>query len=80
MIQIVNTSDQPVRTSLALAGFAPKKPVAEVEELAAPLQAANTAAVPDRVKPRRFDWRHAFQAGSASYSFPPHSVTVIRFQ
>jgi hypothetical protein len=80
VIQIVNISDRPVPASLALYGFSPKKRVAEVEELAAPLQAANTTAVPDRVKPRRFDWRHALQAGSAAYTVPPHSVSVIRFQ
>jgi hypothetical protein len=41
----------------------------------------NTAEEPERITPRRAEWRHDMNAaggGGATYVFPPHSFTVIR--
>ena len=36
----------------------------------------NTAAAPDRVKPKETEWRHE----AARYEFAPYSFTVLRFE
>jgi hypothetical protein len=80
VMQVVNTGDRSMPATIRLDGYVPSRSAAGVEELAAPLNVVNTAAVPDRIKPARFDWRPAFKDGKARYTFPPHSFTVIRFQ
>ena len=61
-------------------GFAPSKPVATVDQLSGPLDAANTAEHPGRIKPERSAWRHEWDKGTASFTFAPRSLTVIRFE
>ncbi len=80
VLQVVNwdTKARPVR--LQIKGLNPGDPSATVEELVGPPDAVNTADAPDRIKPTRSQWRHAMTSGSASYTFPPYSFTVIRFQ
>jgi hypothetical protein len=53
-----------------------------VEELAGPLDATNTPEEPARIAPRQDEWRHAFQDGAArsTYTFPPRSFTILRFE
>ena len=57
----------------------PRAHPAAVEELAGPPDAANTAGEPDRIPPERSEWWHQ-KDGAASYTFPPHSFTIIRFE
>lgn len=80
VLRVVNRSAQPRPASLHFANFTPRQPLAAVEELAAPLDAVNTAADPTRVTPQRREWRHGIAAGSRQFTFAPHSFTVIRFQ
>jgi alpha-L-arabinofuranosidase len=80
VLRVVHTGAEPVPVRLTLNGFIPEKSVAHVEELAGPLDAVNTAANPERIKPRSFDWRHAVRDGGTTYTFPPNSLTVIRFE
>jgi hypothetical protein len=80
VVSVVHTGAEPLPARLALNDFVPEKPVAHVEELAGPPEAVNTAADPERIKPRSFDWRHAFANSGATYTFPPYSFTVIRFE
>jgi hypothetical protein len=80
VLRVVHTGAEPATAQLMLNGFVPEKSVAHVEELAGPMEAVNTAADPERIKPRSFDWRHALREGGATYSFPPYSFTVIRFE
>jgi len=79
-LQVVNWDDRPRPTRIEVEGFTPSRPSATVEELAGPLEAVNTAAEPDRIKPRRSDWKHEMIGGKAAYSFPPHSITIIRIE
>jgi hypothetical protein len=44
------------------------------------LAAKNTAAEPHAIVPQSRPWTHALQDGVTSYTFPPHSVTVLRFE
>lgn len=80
VLQVVNPTDQAVPTRIHLSGFAPRKPAVRVTELAGPLEARNTAAEPTAIVPRQRTWQHALQDGAAHYSFPPYSVTVMRWE
>jgi hypothetical protein len=80
VLRVVQTGAEPLSARITLNGFVPEKSVAHVEELAGLPDAVNTAADPERIKPRSFDWRHALTTGGATYTFPPYSFTVIRFE
>jgi alpha-L-arabinofuranosidase len=80
VLQIVNTNERAVTASLTLNGFTPRKATARVEELAGPLDARNTAAAPERIRPALSDWKHNAGSGHASRAFPAHSFTVVRFE
>ncbi|HJT33451.1 MAG TPA: family 16 glycoside hydrolase [Pirellulales bacterium] len=80
VLQVVNLGEHDAPTRLRFEGFSPSKPIATVEELAAPLDAVNTAAQPDHVKPRKREWRHELAGQEAGYTFPARSFTVLRFR
>jgi hypothetical protein len=80
VLQVVNIGDHPTLTTIHLAGFIPVKPSARIERLAGPLDAVNTVQAPDLVKPVVIQWRPRFDQGDASYSFPAHSLTIIRIE
>ena len=54
--------------------------MAEVSELAGPLDAENTAAQHERIRPRQFQWQHEMKDGRMRYVFAGQSFTVIRIQ
>jgi alpha-L-arabinofuranosidase len=74
----VNSGDRPVAARISLNRFTPSKPSAIVEELTAALDATNTAENPERIKAIRKEWRHHFANGSTTFTFQPHSFTVIK--
>jgi alpha-L-arabinofuranosidase len=80
VVSVVNPGDRPVAAEIRLAGFVPKKSTAEVRELAAPLDAMNTADKPNAVVPKTDSWNHGLKAGTTRRAFPPHSLTVLRFE
>lgn len=80
VLQVVNPSAQPVAAQIDLAGFVPGKPLAQVTELAGPLNAVNTADKPDALVPQPSAWRHDLKQGNARRTFPPHSFTLLRFE
>jgi alpha-L-arabinofuranosidase len=80
VLQVVNLGDKPMPTAIHLDGFTPSKPTVFVEELAGPLNAVNTAEQPNRMTPKRSDWRHELANGTSRYTFAPHSFTVLRFE
>jgi hypothetical protein len=80
VVQVVNPSGTAVPTSLELGGFVTVKPWAQVTELAAPLEAVNTAESPLSVAPQHLTWRHNLAEGPARRSLPPYSFTVLRFE
>jgi hypothetical protein len=51
-----------------------------VIELSGPLAATNTASQPKAVVPQERGWSHKLRDGKAAYSFPPRSITVIRWE
>jgi alpha-L-arabinofuranosidase len=80
VLQVVNPGDREVAAQIRLSGFTPTNPTAKSMELAGPLDAANTVDMPDMVVPRQGQWQHELKGGRASYRFPAHSVTVLRFE
>jgi Alpha-L-arabinofuranosidase C-terminal domain/Domain of Unknown Function (DUF1080) len=79
VLQVVNWDAEPRPTQIRVKGFVPTNPEAHVEQLAGPPDAVNTADAPERIRPVRSGWRHAMNDGTTSYTFPPHSFTIIRF-
>jgi hypothetical protein len=80
VIQAVNPSDQAVPAEIHLVGFVPGKKAAQVTELSGPLTAKNKAAQPKAVVPQDRQWQHRLRDGRAAYAFPPHSITIIKWE
>jgi hypothetical protein len=81
VLQVVNLSEAACPAQIQIDGFSPAADLAQVQELAAPLEAKNTAAEPTRVAPKASQWRHELKAGGrGAYSFSPHSFTVIELE
>jgi alpha-L-arabinofuranosidase len=80
VLKVVNIAARPVSAELRLSGFTPKGREADVETLSGPPEAVNTAEQPERFTPVSTRWRHELDAGRASYTFPAHSFTVMRFE
>ena len=79
-LDVVNVDDRPISTRITVKGFSPSSPVAQVTELSGKLGQTNTAAEPDRVKPRHVEWPYRIEDGGIVYTFPPNSFTVLRLQ
>jgi hypothetical protein len=80
VIQVVNPGAAPQIADFDLRNFTPSQPTAHVEELAGPLDAANTATRMDRLVPKQSSWEHGTGNGAPRRVFPPHSFTVITFR
>jgi len=80
VLKVVNLADTTITVAINLNGFAPRRTFAQVEELAAPLNAVNTADAPQRVVSKSRQWRHELRDSQASYSFPPDSFSILRFE
>ncbi len=80
VLGVINVGGQACQATIQLGGFRPSQPTAKVEELSGPLDACNSAGVPQRITPKTENWRHAFRAGRCQRVFPAYSLTVIRFR
>jgi hypothetical protein len=80
VLKAVNPTDRAVSAEIHLAGYVPEKKTARVAELSGPLDARNTAAHPRAIVPQERDWQHGVEDGKASYSFPPRSITIIKWE
>jgi hypothetical protein len=49
-------------------------------ELAGPLAARNTAEEPNTITPQPREWQHGLKDGDTRYTFPAHSVIMLRFR
>lgn len=79
VVTVVNPTAAEQAAQLQLEGFVPGQGEALVVELAGLPTGVNTAAAPRSIVPKERQWRHGMKQGSAPYTFPAHSVTVIRF-
>jgi hypothetical protein len=62
VLQVVNTQDRAVPSSVRIPGFSPGKAIAKVTTLSGPLDATNTSDK-QAVKPETSDWKHGFKDG-----------------
>lgn len=79
VLSVVNPGDKAASASIIIHGYSPTQPVADVEELAGPLNATNSAKAPSQIQPIRKQWQPRFENGTAKYDFQPYSFTVIKF-
>jgi hypothetical protein len=79
VLQVINDTSQPIETALRIEGIelGPAKPTTVVE-LTGPEEAVNSPEHPDRVRPTTRVWEN--WTGVARYTFPKHSVTLLRFE
>jgi hypothetical protein len=78
VLQTVNPGEFAITAKIHLSGFTPGARAAQVTELSAPLDAVDTAAAQRAVVAKHSEW--PCRTDAASYAFPPHSVTVMRFE
>jgi hypothetical protein len=80
-LQVVNLSRMACEAQIRIDNFAPTSEMARFQQLAAPLDATNTAAEPNRVAPKGSQWPHGMRAGGhGTYAFSPRSFTVIELE
>lgn len=80
VLRVVNAGSTPHTAALTADGFAPARSVTRVWELSGGLGDRNTPEAPRQVVPREREWRRGRSAGLGTYAFPPHSLTVLRFE
>lgn len=80
VIQAVNPTDQPIVATLAIDKFTPSNPTASILLLSGPLDSRNTAAQPQAIAPQQQEWKHNLTNGETRYTFPPFSLTVMRWE
>src|SRR5262249_12919278 len=78
VLQVVNASAAEVTLPLKISGFIPATRSARVQTLSGPLDARNTAANPDSIKPKIVEWKHGLEDGETSVKFAGHSFTIIQ--
>jgi alpha-L-arabinofuranosidase len=79
-LQVVNAANASLPARIALEGFAPRHPIAHATLLTGDWDGVNTSDHPDRIKPVETQWPHQFAAGSAAFTFPSRSFTILRFE
>ena len=79
VLQIVNGGDDAVTPVLDLAAFTPRSSTAQVTTLAGALDARNPADNPGAIQPLETPWKRGATPDTATWTFPAHSFTVIRF-
>lgn len=79
-LQVVNIAAHPIKTRLSLTGFTPTSITARVAEVSGTLDDVNTPEYPSKIVPIRRQWAYQLSEGSATYTFPPYSFTIIRFR
>jgi hypothetical protein len=78
ILQAVNPTDQSVTFQIRVTGLVPSKATAQVTELSGSLDARNTAAQSNAIVSR--ERQHAFREKETAFTFPPRSVTIIRWE
>lgn len=78
LLHVVNSSADSVQTHLQFQGII-IEPSVQIEQLAAPLNAVNSADKPTLVQPRRSTWEYKAKDSVTTYTFAPHSFTILRF-
>lgn len=78
VLQVVNANATEVTVPLKILGFTPSRRVAQVQTLSGSLDARNSAANPDSIKPTIVEWKHGLEHGETIVTFAARSFTIIR--
>jgi alpha-L-arabinofuranosidase len=78
VLQVVNVEPEAVETKITIEGFSPSSSPAVVVEIRGDLDGENTPEEPEKIAPTQRKWRHALEDGETTYTFPPHSFTILR--
>jgi alpha-L-arabinofuranosidase len=78
VLQVVNAGEKEANLPLKISGFIPARTAARVETLSGALNARNTASAHETIKPVIVEWKHRLKDGETSFTFSPHSFTIIR--
>lgn len=79
-LQVVNLEGKPRSTQIQIDGFNAANASARVLTLSGALGEANEPGVPPKIQPVESQWQHGLQNGKTSYTFPPNSYTIIRWE
>jgi Alpha-L-arabinofuranosidase C-terminal domain len=80
VLSVVNPGENVASASIIIHGYSLTQSVADVEELAGPLNATNAEKGPSQIQPIRKQWQPRFENGATKYDFQPYSFTVIKFK
>ncbi len=80
VLHVVNLSKDAVTAQLNIKGVNLTETAVHVETLAAPPSAFNSFDAPDRVRTQSGEWKPATQDDAVTYTFVPHSITILRFK
>ncbi len=80
VVQVVNWGESARPVQIEIEGISPRKATATVEQLSGPLEGVNPAEESTRIVPRKSEWKHELAGGRAAFSFPAHSVTMLRIE
>jgi hypothetical protein len=78
VLRIVNVTDQPVEAEIAVQGWQPTDPNADIEELTGNLEDYNTLEQPLLIAPSLSRQPHQMKQGLLVRTLPPHSFTILR--
>ena len=79
-LQVVNLEGKPMPAQIQMNGFLAANALARVLTLSGALSDVNEPGVPPKISPVESQWQHELQNGKTSYTFPPNSYTIIRFE
>ncbi|NQT84878.1 DUF1080 domain-containing protein, partial [bacterium] len=79
-VQVVNVSAGRVKSRMRLSGFTPRNPVARVIRIEGELDDVNTPDDPENIVSREREWSYRIEDGEMTYTFPPYSFTILRFE
>ncbi|HEY4260873.1 MAG TPA: family 16 glycoside hydrolase [Schlesneria sp.] len=80
VLQAINPTDRDVTSQIEVKGFAPQQHTAKGLELSGSLAARNTSIQPMAIAPQQREWKHSLGTKATSYTFPPHSITMLKVE
>lgn len=79
-LQVVNLDARRVTSRIRLNGFRPRRPMARATQISGGIDDVNTPDDAEKIVPWERDWRHTLEDGETTYTFPPYSFTILRFE
>jgi alpha-L-arabinofuranosidase len=78
-LQVVNLEGRAMPTRIQLDGFSPSQTTARITEILGQLGDVNSPEGELKIRPIDTVWQHEISGGAATYTFPPYSFSIVRF-